>query len=347
MRAALVFLLLSGALRAASPHEFDPRPKTPAPGFTTAAHGSRISSAMLTPSNEAYRVGPGDKLDIEIMGGEATRRTSLVAPDGRLYYDLAPGIDVSFLTLDEIRHQLEKELAAYYREPQISVTVSEVRSKRVWVLGRLNKPGIYPLTHPTTIIDAISQAGGLFTSRFSGTTEELADLEHSFIIRGRTMIPVSFSGLLRDGDMSQNIYLEPNDLIYLPSSLTKEINILGAVKQPRAVGFNQEMSLSAAIGAGLGPAPEADLRHVAIVRGSLAKPQIAVVDFIAIEQGKAPNVRLEPRDIIYVPTSRWQSLGQIAELVTNTFVRTVATNEGSRAAIPSAAPVQAQLPTSP
>lgn len=348
MKSAFLFLLLAGAALSAPPEKFDPRVSVPSMPFTIASHERGITPDMLVPSKEPFRAGPGDKLDIEILGGDATRRTALVAPDGMLYYDLAPGIDVSWRTLDDIRQELERHLAPFYREPQVSVTVAEVRSKRIWLLGRLNKPGVYPISHPTTILDAVSQAGGLFASRFSGTTEELADLDHSFIIRGRRMIPVNFAALLRGGDMRQNIYLEPNDLIYMPSSLSKQINVLGAVRQPRSVGFKPEMSLVAAIGSGLGPGPGADLRHVAIVRGSLAKPQIAIVDFLAIQKGKVPDVMLQPRDIVYVPLGKLRSLAQVAELVANTFVRSVAANEGTRAGVPGTSDtVKASLTITP
>ncbi len=339
MKAAFLIILIAATAIAAQPVE--------APAFASAAPSKGLDREMFAPSSEPFRVGPGDKLEIEILGGDSTRRISLIGPDGKLYYDLAPGIDVSFLTLDEICRALEKELVGYYREPQVSVTVAEVRSKRVSVLGRVNKPGIYPLTHPTTIVDAISQAGGLFTSRFSGTTEELADLDHSFIIRRRKMLSVNFSRLIRGGDMGQNIYLEPNDIIYLPSALSKQINVIGAVRQPRAVAFSQEMSLAAAISASLGTIPGADLRHVAIVRGSLAKPDVAVVDFVAIQQGKAPDVRLQPRDIVYVPTSRWLSLSHLVDNVTNTFARTVSANEGGHAASATSEPVRPTLSVGP
>lgn len=347
MKSAFLFLLLAGAALAAPPVQFDPRKPVQTTSFAKTGPSRSIAPEMLVPSKDAFRAGPGDRLEIEILGGEATRRTALVSPDGMLYYDLAPGIHVNSRTLDDIRLELQGHLVQYYREPLVSITVLEVRSKRIWVLGRLNKPGIYPLSHPTTVVDAISQAGGLFASRFSGTTEELADLDHSFIIRGNKMIPVNFASLLRNGDMKQNIYLEANDLIYLPSTLTKEINILGAVRQPRSVGYNQEMGLASAIGSALGIAPGADLRHVTIIRGSLATPQIAVVDFLEIQKGKVPDVRLQPRDIVYVPTGRWRSIAQIAELVTNTFVRSIAANEGSRAGSRNTETVRAQLTITP
>ena len=71
------------------------------------------------------------------------------------------------------------------------MTLREVRSTRIWVLGRLNTPGIYPMEGPTTVVEAIAHAGGLFTAQFTGTTEELADLQHSFLLRHGRFLPVN------------------------------------------------------------------------------------------------------------------------------------------------------------
>ena len=91
------------------------------------------------------------------------------------------------------------------------------------------------------------------------------------------------------------------------------------------------MGLIAAIAKALGTQPQAQLSHVAIVRGSLSNPQIAVVDFKAILNGRVPDVHLEPRDIVYVPFSPYRTLDRYAKLITDIFVRTVAANEGGRA----------------
>ncbi len=329
----LLALLCSAASARQKGAPFDPAATaTTNASFQRQTLGERIPADWLRPSPSGYRLGPSDKIDIELFGGNAARETVTVCPDGRIYFDLLPGTLVAGLTVEQTRTLLEEKLRQFYREPRIAVTLQTASSQRVSILGRVNKPGLLPLTHPTTLVDAISQAGGLFVSGFSGTTEELADLDHSFILRAGRMLPVSFARLLRDGDMRHNIYLQPGDYIYLPSTLNKQVHIIGAVKQPRAVGFAPEMSLASAIGAALGPLPSADLSHVVIVRGSLTEPTMAVVDFTAVQKGRAPNVRLEPRDIVYVPESRWQGAAKWLNLVVNTFTRTVAANEGIHAA---------------
>jgi protein involved in polysaccharide export with SLBB domain len=278
-------------------------------------------------------------LDLEIIGDGTTRATATVGADGKIYYYLLPGLNVWGLTLAETKALLDKQLLTYVRKPDVAITLRTVASKRVWVLGRLNSPGIFPLNAPMTVLEAISRAGGLFTSRFSGTTEELADLHHSFLIRGGQQIAVDFNRLLREGDMSQNIYLQPDDYIYLPSALSKEVQVLGAVKTPKAVGFMDQVTLVSAISSAGGPDAGAQLSKVAIVRGSLTQPEIAIADFGAIITGKQPDIKLEPQDIVYVPTSSYESLSKYAGLVVETFVRTVSANEGGRAVTENSKPV--------
>jgi polysaccharide export outer membrane protein len=287
---------------------------------------------MLQAPTDAYKLGPGDKLDIEILGETGSRAETFVTPDSKLYFNLLPGLDVGGRNTNEVQQELETKLAQYYKRPQVSVNLVEALSQRVWVLGRVNSPGVYPLKRPLRVLDAVSLAGGLFTSRFTGTTEELADLQHSFIVRNGAMLPVDFQKLIRDGDLNQNIYLQANDFIYLPSSLTNEVYVLGAVNEPRPVGFMNDMNLMSALGGGLGLRPDADLTRVSVIRGSLSDPKIATVNAKEIVNGKATNIRLQPGDIVFVPGAGQISADSIGREAVNTFVRVVAANEGGNAA---------------
>jgi len=313
---------------------FNPRaqPATTLTNFVTGIDTGRIQPGWLEPPRQPYTLGPGDRLQIELLGHDDSILKTFVCPDGKIYYDLLPGLSVAGLTLAETKGLLEQGLAQYYRQPQVIVTLTGAVSKRVWVLGRLNRNGIYPLTGPTTIISAVAQAGGLFTSRFTGTTEELADLEHSFIVRNGQMLPVDFKKLLREGDLSQNIYLQPDDFIYLPSALSKEIYVLGAVMQPRPLGFMDDITLVGAIAKAQGPAPYAYLTHVVIIRGSLTAPKVAFVNYQRIITGGEPDIKLEPRDIIYIPNSPLETVERYIKLILDTYTRTAAINEGGRAA---------------
>lgn len=276
-----------------------------------------------------YVLGPGDVIEIELIGDQGTLTSAKVGPDGKIYYNLLPGLDVWGLTLAETKALLERELARYYTEPQVAITLRNVESSRVWVLGRVNAPGIYPMATPLTLLEAVSMAGGVSVATAGLTTDELADLRHSFVLRQGELLPVDFYRLIHEGDLSQNIYLRPDDFVFFPSALAQEIYVLGAVRQPRAVPYRDRVTLTYVISSAGGTIPDAFLSHVAVVRGSLAEPKIAIVDYQAILTGQATDILLEPRDIVYVPFTPYRYLTRYLDLILNSFVSTVAANEGA------------------
>ncbi|MEI8288831.1 MAG: polysaccharide biosynthesis/export family protein [Verrucomicrobiota bacterium] len=290
-----------------------------------------IDPAWLKMTTNEFRLGPGDRVEIELLGTSQLPQPALVGPDGKIYFDLLPGLPVWGLTLTQTRDLLENEMGQYYKKPHVAITLREVRSARIWVLGRLSTPGVYPLNTPMTALDAITRAGGLQTAQFTGTTEELADLRHGFLLRQGRFMPVNFKKLVHDGDMSQNIYLEPDDFIYLPSAQSAEVYVLGAVNEPRAVTSKDQVTLSSAIANARGTIPTAWLREVVIIRGSLTEPHYAVVNFLDILKGRAPEVKLQPRDIVYVPNQPLGMFQSAVKSIVDTFVRTIAANEGLRA----------------
>lgn len=333
-------MLLTGCFLSKRGPEFNARAYrnvTALTNFASVESTNRIQPGWLQPATNFYQLGPGDKLEIEISGDPASRAIVPVGPDGRIYYYLLPGVDVWGLTLEETRQRLENELKSILTAPSVSVQLRGIDSTRVWVLGRVQSPGVYPMIAPMTLLEALSLAGGPMSSSASGTTEDLADLPHSFVVRNGERLPVNFDRLLREGDMSQNIYLQPDDFIYLPSSLSRDIYVLGAVRAPQAVP-RQHATLAAAIAGAGGPVKNAYISQVAIVRGTLDDPKIAVVNYADIVKGEAPDVLLEPRDIVYVPYNPYRFLTKYLDLVLLTFVRAVAINEGARAAEPESAP---------
>src|SRR6185312_16217213 len=101
----------------------------------------------------------------------------------------------------------------------------------------------------------------------STSIDDTADLRRSFIIRKGQVLPIDFDRLINQGDLSQNIYLEPDDFIYFPPATAREIYVMGAVGQPRAVPYMEGMTMAGAIADAFGTVRDAYLSHVAIVRG--------------------------------------------------------------------------------
>jgi polysaccharide export outer membrane protein len=308
-----------------------------------------VDPALLQPSEAAYRLGPGDKLEIEVMGDTGTRTTVTVGPDGKIYYYILPGLDVWGLTLAGATDRIGDNLKKYVREkPAVSLTLRAAASQRVWVLGRLSNPGVYPLGGPTSLLDVVVEAGGLGSNTpAGGVAAEDADLPRSFLIRDGHLVPVDFQRLLRDGDLSQNVYLEAGDFIYVPPLRSGQVHVLGAVLQPRSERMTGSLTVIQAIAMAGGTVPDACLPSVAILRGSLAHPQIAIVAVNQVLTGKAPDVRLEPGDIVFVPYTPQRVLERYVTLILDTFVRTVGVNEGAYAISSKSKPVSVGVNLSP
>ncbi|HWY76358.1 MAG TPA: SLBB domain-containing protein [Verrucomicrobiae bacterium] len=311
---------------------------TPAPAPTPAAPTAvtvtrTLAPDLLRPSDGFFTLGPGDQLDIETLGNVPYHAIATVGLDGKIYYSFLPGIDVWGMTLGETKSRIEEELSKYITQPQVSVSLKAVGSKYIWLLGRVTKPGIYPLTGSMSLLEALSLAGGTATSASAASynTQDLADLRHSFVMRDGKPLPIDFVRLLKGGDMSQNIYLKADDFVYIPSSLSQQVYVLGAVGVPHAVPYSDQMTVLSAIASAGGVIKNAYQTHVGIVRGSLSQPQLIVADYASISHGKAQDVLVEPGDIVYVPLTPYHVITDYADFIATTFARAWSANLGVRA----------------
>lgn len=353
---SLAALLLAGCQNLPVPaaKQGASQPLTPAPvsGLVSVAPEQGLDPGLLKPGTDIFRLGPGDKIEIEVMGDANTRATVTVGPDGKIYYYILPGIDVWGMTLSDARGRLGDELKRFLREkPAVAISLRSVASQRVWVLGRINTPGVYTLGGPTTLLDAIAQGGGLAAASSGASLAsplapvvpsggaESADLSRAFVIRQGKMLAVDFQKLLREGDLSQNIYLQPDDFIFLPASRTSEVHVLGAVARPQSQKMSGALTVAQAVALSGGTVADAYVSNVAVLRGSLTQPQIAVIDLGGIVRGKVPDVRLEPGDIVYVPFTPYRTLNRYVNLILDTFARTVGVNAGAHAAGGTVSPV--------
>jgi protein involved in polysaccharide export with SLBB domain len=318
-------------------------PPIKADGLQMESVTNQLNPDLLRAPTNLFTLGPGDKVEIEMPDETNSLTTTVVGPDGKIYFSLLPGLDVWGLTLGQTRQMIEHELSRYVRgQPQVNVTLRDVQSKHVWLLGRFQAPGVYNMAAPTTLLEAIAAAGG--SQSFAGQRqiseggplgEDLADLRRSFIIRNGQMLPVDFYDLLDKGDLSQNIYLQPDDFVYFAPAYAKEVYVLGAVVQPKPVQYVRGMSLMQAIAGAYGTVRDAYLAHVTIVRGSLAQPQVAFVNYYDIVKGHTPDVPLQPNDIVYVPLTRYRYLRKYLDVALNTFVSSVAINAGTKISTPA------------
>jgi len=267
----------------------------------------------------AQVLGPGDRLDIEMSGLEGTLQTCVVGLDGMLYYGPTPGVRVQGMSLAAAADAVTDQMRAFHRHPQLSVNLRQMVSRTATVLGRVNTPGTVPLSGSERILDLLAATGFLATSRFSGSTEELADLSGALYLRGGRQLPVDFVGLVRRGDLRHNIRVHPGDYCYIPSSLSREVFVLGAVNQPKPVGFSEGLTAGRVVISAQGPTADAWPDRAIIIRGSAAAPTAARVDITAIIEGRAPDIPLLPRDIVYVPGATSEDPGKLARIAVDSF----------------------------
>ena len=282
-----------------------------------------------------YVLGPGDQVMMDLFQNplldENERSVSLqkpqltVAPDGTLSFLQAKGVKVAGLTIDEARAEFAKELATFHVNPRVIISPIELASKRYTMLGAVANGGTYPIDRPITLLESIALSGGLPTGRTKRGIEQLADLNASFLIRDGKPVPVDFSALYFDADMTQNILIEPDDYIYIASRVNSEIYVFGAVAKTGAVPSGNRMSVTAAIASAGGFGNKAWKQRVLVVRGRMDNPERIVMNMGSVLKGGSPDQTVQPGDIVYVHTRPWAFAEDIADLAIRAFVGGAAT----------------------
>jgi polysaccharide export outer membrane protein len=266
-------------------------------------------------------LGKGDVLSISVYDEPDLGVASVpIRPDGRISFPLIGDVQAAGRSVDELTADITARLSRFVIEPRVSVVVTQLNSINYTINGEVTKPGVYPLVTDVNLTDAVAQAGGFKKGSFRSTSVEVADLSTAFIARRGRVLPVDFTRLFRQGDLRFDVELQDGDYISIPSGLSKEVYIVGEVNKPAQFAFRESMPMSRSLALAEGFTPQADLRRVHIVRGSLGNPTLIVVDFKDVLNGRAQDVELQPNDIVYVPPTylaQWaQMLNQIVPTIT-------------------------------
>lgn len=166
--------------------------------------------------SDAYRLNPGDVLDISIWREDTMRRQVLVLPDGTISYPLAGHLKVAGMTPRELEAELKRRLVEgkFYRDPALTVSVTEAKGNKIFVTGRVRTPGTYVATQPLTVMQGLSLAGGL---------ADFADERRIVVLRTapngkQKRIPFDYSKVHSDGPGLANFMLRNGDVIVVPES---------------------------------------------------------------------------------------------------------------------------------
>ncbi len=235
-----------------------------------------LPSSSLTPvptvneeeikARKGYPLGVNDTLQISVWGHPDLRKTAKVRQDGKIFLPLVGDVMAKGFTLPEFREKLIELLSNYIKKPQIDIEVKQYGSKQFYFLGEISKPGVYSINRPTTILEGLAVAGG-FTAA--------ANLAGTYFLRNGTVIPVNLRALLKERDLSQNIYLQNRDIIYIPNARDQMVYVIGEVKRPGMIQIVEgKLNLIEAISIAGGFQIGAVEDNIKIIRGGLINPTI-------------------------------------------------------------------------
>jgi polysaccharide biosynthesis/export protein len=187
----------------------DPPSAQVQPGGPPLKWGDRIDGVKVT--DPAYVIGPEDALEISVWRDDTLKGAALVRPDGGISFPLAGDMIVAGKTAAQVQEELVRRLEKYVPEPVVTVSVVRVSSYRVYVIGRVNKPGDILAGRNIDVLQALSLAGGM---------TPFANEDDIRIIRkvdGKSVaIPFQYSRIRKGGDLSQNITLKSGDVLLVP-----------------------------------------------------------------------------------------------------------------------------------
>ena len=179
--------------------------QNPAP---SAAASSRPAAA---PADPDYIIGPDDVLSVVFWRDRDLSSDVVVRPDGKISLPLLNEIHAAGLTPEQLRQVVMAAANEFIEEPNPSVLVKQINSRRVFITGQVEKPGPHPLTGPMTVVQLIALSGGL---------KEFADAEHIVIMRTEGSRTVSYRcnyvELTKRRNLPQNIALRPGDTVIVP-----------------------------------------------------------------------------------------------------------------------------------
>lgn len=167
-----------------------------------------LPSATDDPS---YKIGAGDVLDISVWKEPGISRAVPVRPDGKISLPLLNDVEAAGLTPMELMAQLAEKLRKFVTDPQVTVVVTEINSRRIFVLGEVSRPGAFPMLPNMTVLQAISSAGGftLFANQ-----KKIYVLRNDDGKQGR--FNFDYKQVVRGEKPEQNIILQPGDTIVVP-----------------------------------------------------------------------------------------------------------------------------------
>lgn len=168
-------------------------------------------AAEQSASEDVYRVQPGDVLTISVWREEGLEREVLVRPDGGLSFPLVGNVQASGKSIAQLQTEVADKLKRFIPEPSVNVAVLRLDGNKVYVIGKVNRPGEFPVTRNVDVVQALAMAGGM-------TPYAAVNKIHILRRTGgkQTAIPFAYGDVEKGQDLEQNIVLKAGDVVVVP-----------------------------------------------------------------------------------------------------------------------------------
>jgi len=190
-----------------------PAPASPPPAAPKVPEPKAAPTAVPTgvPLPPGYKIGADDVLHVMFWRDKDLTNEVTVRPDGRITLPLLNDVVAAGLTPDELRSKLTTEAQRYVEDPNVTVVVKQINSRKVFITGMVGKPGAYPLASNMSVLQLISMAGGL---------SEYANPKKIRILRGvagnQQSLPFNYKDVAGGNNLEQNVELKPGDTVVVP-----------------------------------------------------------------------------------------------------------------------------------
>lgn len=276
------------------------QPSTATTGTTTTGNNAPppIYTAPPPPIQQDVVIGPEDLLEVSVFELPQFNTTARVQGDGTITMPLVGSVEVRGLKKKEVEAKIASALQAkYVNNANVSVNVKEYKSRQVSLLGEVKSPGAYYIMSQRTLLQLLSEAGGLAPGAGN----------KCYVFRpGAPKIEVDLRELMVNGNPAMNILIYPGDVVNVPPDVKITIYVMGAVRQPGAVQLSTSMptTLLAAIAAAGGPSESAKQSDIKIKRKrSIGEENVIKANLKDILKGKVEDIPLFEGDVVTVPES--------------------------------------------
>jgi polysaccharide export outer membrane protein len=252
---------------------------------------STFAPVTDVPVPSEYVVGPGDRFEVQLIGNAKIRYSLVVNRDGRIMFPELGAIAVSGLRIDEARARIEQRVRDQMIGTQAVVSLGELRSIRVFVLGEAERPGSYTVSGLATVTNALFASGGV---------KKIGSLRHIQLKRGgRIVAHLDLYDLLLRGDTSADVRLQPGDAIFIPPVATT-VGVSGEIRRPAIYELRGESTAADLISLGGGLTPDADPRVATLQRIDERRERV-VLD-VDLSNAQARSMPLRTGDLLRIPS---------------------------------------------